>query len=83
MNEADVCSFSEDGQHHYFGRPWRMPVGWAVEAQQRDDPNLPRPLRYWEIDECRRCGYQKSTAHGFTPRGAASRSGSGGAAQSK
>lgn len=75
MNEADVCSYTEDMQHRYYGRPWRMPVGWVLQATFRDDPNKPAPLRYWEIDECRRCGHQDAKPHGFTPRSAQRRSG--------
>lgn len=69
MNETDICSYTEDGQHRYSGRPWRIPVvDWVLLATFHDDPTKPVPLRYWEIDQCRRCGYQKSEAHGFTPR---------------
>jgi hypothetical protein len=67
MNAADVCSFSEDGRHRYSGYPWRLPVGWKVQATARDDPSKPTPLRYWEIDQCRRCGHEKETPHGFMP----------------
>lgn len=80
MTEASVCSYTEDGQHRYYGRPWRMPVNdWVLEAAFRDDQNKPIPLRYWEIDECRRCGHQHATPHGFIPRSAQRRSGEGGA----
>jgi hypothetical protein len=68
MAEGDVCPYTEDGRHHLFGRPWRMPAGAIVQAALRDDPNKPAPLLFWEIDECRRCGHQHATPHGFTPR---------------
>lgn len=68
MTEADVCSYSADGRHSFFGRPWRKPVSWHQYARVNDPPNLPVPLRYWEFDACRFCGYEKVTPHGFTPR---------------
>lgn len=68
MSEAGVCAYTEDGQHRLFGRPWRMPVAPILAMPFKDPPTEPTPLRYWEIDECRFCGYQHSTPHGFTPR---------------
>lgn len=66
----EYCPRSSDGRHKPFSQTFRLPVGWVIEyeAQKHDDPNLPRPLRYWEIETCGRCGHEKHTPHGFTPR---------------
>lgn len=66
----DYCPNSPDGRHKPFHKRLLVPVSWPIEyeARKQDDPNLPHPLRYWEIEACRLCLHEKATPHGFTPR---------------
>jgi hypothetical protein len=65
--DEPFCPYDLQGEHKFHIRSWRVPYR---PSPFRDVPVMttrPAPLRYWEIIQCRRCGYERATAHGFTP----------------